>query len=198
MDGESHQNNLIENIVKTRLDSRRKIISKYIEPFVNSDLTYCGSCYAKSDLLGNESIKSVEDDLKNKKDGICCNSCSSVFAAYSARKQALPRLEDVEQCVREGWSERMKTQAGEGCRATGHFRVDKSSGDFHFAPGQSYDANRAHIHDMRIFEKLEFDFSHHIVSLHFGDPVVHIEKELLENLSQPLKGVNYEATDSIY
>src|SRR5258708_3497182 len=98
MDEEGFQNNLADDIVKTRLDERGKEIGKYQEPVI-SDQDYCGSCYSKNDLDDPLHQDLRAEDEKNKKNGICCNSCTSVFAAYAARKQSLPRLEDVQQCV---------------------------------------------------------------------------------------------------
>lgn len=198
MDGQQQIDNIIENIVKTRLSASGSEVGVFEEVHHISDPNYCGSCYSTSDLNDplHEDIR--REDAKNKEKGVCCNQCSSVFSAYSARRQPAPALKDVEQCVKEGWVERITQQAGEGCRARGHFKVDHSSGDFHFAPGQSFEAviggKQVHVHDLLLFKDTAFDFSHHIHSLRFGDKV---EKELQrEFLSEPLSGSSCDASDS--
>lgn len=199
MDGERRLNNVVENVAKTRLDPQGNSIGPYDEVKVGKadDPSYCGSCYAGADLEGQPQAK--ETDEANQKKGVCCNSCSAVLAAYSSRRQPLPRIEDVEQCQREGWSQRLKEQAAEGCRVAGSFLVDKSSGDFHFAPGHSYDANRVHVHDLRLLDgAIDFDFTHRIVALHFGQrPSAAVAASKGAALSEPLRGVEFISTDSI-
>jgi hypothetical protein len=193
MHEDSFKNNMVDNIVKIRLDAGGKEIGIYQEP-EDMDQDYCGSCYSKNDLEDPLHQELRAEDEKNKKNGICCNTCSSVFAAYASRKQSLPRLDDVAQCVLEKWPEKLKNQSNEGCRVRGRFQVDHSSGDFHFAPGQSYNVNNSgksvHVHDLRIFDNINFDFSHRIQTLSFGERLPQFD------LSEPLRGASYDATDS--
>ena len=49
---------------------------------------------------------------------------------------------------REGWSEQLEAQKGEGCQVYGHLLVNKVAGNFHFAPGKSFQQNHMHVHGM--------------------------------------------------
>ena len=45
------------------------------------------------------------------------------------------------------------------------------AGNFHFAPGKSFQNAQLHVHDMDGFEARRFNVSHEIYSLSFGAPV---------------------------
>lgn len=49
--------------------------------------------------------------------------------------------------------------AGEGCRMWGHLEVNKVAGNFHFAPGRSYQQGNMHVHDIAPFGDAHMDFS---------------------------------------
>ena len=51
-----------------------------------------------------------------------------------------------------------------GCTLT-HCQV---AGNFHIAPGRSYQQGSMHVHDLSPFAGKEFDFSHRIDKLTFG------------------------------
>jgi hypothetical protein len=78
-------------------------------------------------------------------------------------------MNQIEQCISEDWPEKIRDHANEGCRISGHFEVNKVSGNFHFAPGRSFDANNYHLHDIRFLDGLHLDFSHRIHYLSFGE-----------------------------
>ena len=48
------------------------------------------------------------------------------------------------QCVREGWKDKLNEQKNEGCLVTGHLEVNKVAGNFHFAPGKSFQQHHVH------------------------------------------------------
>eukprot|EP01119_Soliformovum_irregulare_P003075 TRINITY_DN13373_c0_g1_i1.p1 TRINITY_DN13373_c0_g1~~TRINITY_DN13373_c0_g1_i1.p1 ORF type:complete len:387 (-),score=108.40 TRINITY_DN13373_c0_g1_i1:25-1185(-) len=112
---------------------------------------YCGSCY------GAESTP-----------GACCNTCDEVQEAYRKKGWAFVGAESIEQCVREGFSEKLKEQAGEGCQVYGYLLVNKVAGNFHFAPGKSFQQHHMHVHDLQPFRNLKFNMSHTINRLSFG------------------------------
>ncbi|MBA0755723.1 hypothetical protein Gogos_021818 [Gossypium gossypioides] len=114
--------------------------------------TYCGSCY------GAESI-----------DGECCNSCEEVRDAYRKKGWAMSNLDLIEQCKREGFFQKIKDEEGEGCNIYGSLEVKKVAGNFHFAPGKSFDQSNIHVHDLQAFRKNRFNLSHTINRLAFGD-----------------------------
>lgn len=55
------------------------------------------------------------------------------------------------QCEREGWSDKMKQQADEGCNLKGFLTVNKVPGNFHIAPGKSFQQHHVHVHDLQSF-----------------------------------------------
>ncbi|PSC71879.1 Endoplasmic reticulum-Golgi intermediate compartment 3 [Micractinium conductrix] len=115
------------------------------------DPNYCGSCY------GSQS-----------REGQCCNTCAEVREAYRTKGWALLDVEKVEQCHHEGYKEEIQDQKGEGCHLWGELHINKVAGNFHFAPGRSYQQGNMHIHDLSPFAGQNFDFSHTIHKLAFG------------------------------
>ena len=55
------------------------------------------------------------------------------------------------QCEREGWGDKMKAQANEGCNLRGFVTVNKVPGNFHVAPGKSFQQHSIHVHDLQSF-----------------------------------------------
>ncbi|KAH0619012.1 hypothetical protein JD844_018612 [Phrynosoma platyrhinos] len=68
----------------------------------------CESCY------GAES-----EDIK------CCNTCDDVREAYRRRGWAFKNPDTIEQCKREGFSQKMQEQKNEGCKVYGFLEVNK-------------------------------------------------------------------------
>jgi len=62
------------------------------------------------------------------------------------------------------------------------------AGNFHVAPGKSYQNHHTHIHDMQLFKKSAWDLSHRIDKLSFGDD--------FPGLINPLDGVSKTAGTS--
>ncbi|KAK2109895.1 Endoplasmic reticulum-Golgi intermediate compartment protein 3 [Saguinus oedipus] len=71
----------------------------------------CESCY------GAES-----EDIK------CCNTCEDVREAYRRRGWAFKNPDTIEQCRREGFSQKMQEQKNEGCQVYGFLEVNKTCG----------------------------------------------------------------------
>ncbi|XP_078227154.1 endoplasmic reticulum-Golgi intermediate compartment protein 3 isoform X2 [Callithrix jacchus] len=94
----------------------------------------CESCY------GAES-----EDIK------CCNTCEDVREAYRRRGWAFKNPDTIEQCRREGFSQKMQEQKNEGCQVYGFLEVNKVAGNFHFAPGKSFQQSHVHVHDLQSF-----------------------------------------------
>ncbi|XP_070209579.1 endoplasmic reticulum-Golgi intermediate compartment protein 3-like isoform X2 [Littorina saxatilis] len=115
------------------------------------DPNRCESCYG------------AENDEKK-----CCNNCEDVREAYRKKGWAFNDPESIAQCKREGWSEKMQAQKNEGCRAYGYLEVNKVAGNFHFAPGKSFQQHHVHVHDLQAFGGQKFNISHHINHLSFG------------------------------
>lgn len=126
---------------------------------IHLDPDYCGPCYG------------AEAPSNAKKPG-CCSTCDEVREAYASNSWAFGRGENVEQCEREHYAERLDEQRNEGCRIEGAIRVNKVVGNFHIAPGRSFSNGNIHVHDLNNY----FDspkpgahvFTHKIHSLRFG------------------------------
>jgi len=112
---------------------------------------YCGSCY------GAEPYQ-----------GYCCNTCEQVQEAYRKKGWAFVNADSIEQCAREGWSEKMASMSGEACQVYGYLLVNKVAGNFHFAPGKSFQQHHMHVHDLQPLKNFKFNVSHSINRLSFG------------------------------
>jgi len=154
------------NMFKQRLDAEGNRISDtpikedlgvtqkdVVENLTKSQLDpdRCESCY------GAENSK-----LK------CCNSCEDVREAYRQKGWAFSTPAQIEQCKREGFTESIKQQTSEGCYVYGYLEVNKVAGNFHLAPGKSFQNHHVHVHDLQAFGKQKFNLTHHIHSLSFG------------------------------
>lgn len=168
---DNHQNNLENNVSKMRLEKTGRELDLYkgklFYPLLyfwpSKDIHledikgpgYCGSC---------QGLKIQDQSGKL----VCCNSCSSVFAAHEHMGVEPPKMEDIEQCRLENWPILIKEHASEGCRMSGSLEVNKVSGNFHFAAGKSFDIKGHHLHDIRFLEGMNISFDHKIHSLSFG------------------------------
>lgn len=74
----------------------------------------------------------------------CCNTCEEVREAYRKKGWAFNNPHGIAQCIREGWTDKLKEQVNEGCRAHGYLEVSKVAGNFHFAPGKSFQQHNVH------------------------------------------------------
>lgn len=57
----------------------------------------------------------------------CCNSCDDVREAYRRRGWAFKNADTIEQCKREGFTQKMQEQKNEGCQVYGVLEVNKVS-----------------------------------------------------------------------
>ena len=72
----------------------------------------------------------------------------------------------------EHYKDQLEVQAHEGCTVSGYLEVNKVIGNFHFAPGRSFQGQGgAHVHDTSTFFGGTYDFSHTIHSLRFGNAI---------------------------
>jgi hypothetical protein len=107
---------------------------------------YCGPCYGAE--LGP---------------GQCCNTCDSVRDVYRARGWALAALNTIEQCVSSGQTQDTllaELDRGDGCHMYGYLEVNKVAGNFHFAPGKSFQHAHMHVHDLAGYPVAKFNVSH--------------------------------------
>jgi len=114
---------------------------------------YCGSCYGAEEFPTD-----------------CCNTCEQIREKYRKKAWALTNIQEVEQCVRDGFKDTFKNANEEGCTIHGSIVVNKVQGTFHIAPGKSYQHAHTHVHDFMPSETAHMDFSHVINALSFGKP----------------------------
>ena len=102
-------------------------------------------------------------------------------------------LAGVAQCVREGLAIGMadandnSTSFNEGCQVHGHLEVNKVAGNFHLAPGQSFQQHHLHVHSLRNIRLNLLNTTHMIDDLSFG--------QHFPNQVNPLSGTEQLATE---
>ncbi|GAB1606338.1 Hypothetical predicted protein [Argonauta hians] len=124
------------------------------------DPNRCESCYGAEPMEGS-----------------CCNTCDQVREAYRKKGWAFkPR--EVSQCQREGWSDVQQEELNEGCQLFGTLEVNKVAGNFHVAPGKSFNQHHVHVHDLQSLGGQSFNMSHQVKTLSFGKPYPGIRNPL--------------------
>ncbi|GMH16384.1 hypothetical protein Nepgr_018225 [Nepenthes gracilis] len=187
--GEQHLD-LRHDIVKKRIDAHGNVIEirkdgigaqKIERPLqrhggrLEHNETYCGSCYGAE----------MSDDH-------CCNSCEDVRQAYGNKGWAMTNADMIDQCGRERFFQKVQNEEGEGCNIHGSLQVNKVAGSFHFSPGKSFLQSKAHLLDLIAFQKEDYNISHQINKLAFG--------EYFPGIINPLDGVQWlqEAPSGMY
>ncbi|KAG0178633.1 hypothetical protein DFQ29_003201 [Apophysomyces sp. BC1021] len=182
-EAEQHVTGYEHDVFKVRLDpsgneiqkDKPKELSNSLQgaaiAMKNQEDNYCGPCYGASPDSNH-----------------CCNTCEEVQQLYSEQGWAF-NPDSIEQCVREGWREKMESQSKEGCNMHGHLLVNKVRGNFHFSPGKAVAHGSSHVHDIRTYLLENHDFSHKIHHLQFGnqDNQAHKQKRTqMNSLTNPL------------
>ncbi|KZV22757.1 endoplasmic reticulum-Golgi intermediate compartment protein 3-like [Dorcoceras hygrometricum] len=128
---------------------------------------YCGSCFG---------AETADDE--------CCNSCEEVREAYRKKGWAITNTDLIDQCKREGFVDKVKEEQGEGCNIHGSLEVNKVAGNFHFAPGKSFHQTNFQLLDLLAFQTENYNISHKINKLTFGDSI--------PGIVNPLDGVHWQ------
>lgn len=63
----------------------------------------------------------------------------------------------------------MQDQKNEGCQVYGFLEVNKVAGNFHFAPGKSFQQSHVHAHNLQSFYLDNINMTHCIWHLSFGE-----------------------------
>nr|CAH8825689.1 unnamed protein product [Trichobilharzia regenti] len=156
----AQQLNVMHEIYKTSVsvdgtplsDSVRHTVNDPSAMTTTKDPNYCGSCYgAKSPTRK------------------CCNTCEEVQIAYHEMQWVFSNASAFEQCRNENWEDMKQKIGSEGCRVHGSLTVNRVAGAFHIAPGHSYTEDHAHVHSIQSLGLVQFNVSHSIGSLRFGD-----------------------------
>lgn len=156
------QSDLSHNIMKTRLTpDGQEISSEKVGQLkgdaeraaVGKDPNYCGSCYGATPPESG-----------------CCNTCDEVREAYVRQGWSFHDPDSMEQCVSEGWTEKMVAQNAEGCRVAGRILVNKVIGNVQFSHGATFMRHGMNIHELVPYLKgnQHHDFGHTIHKWHFA------------------------------
>ena len=129
---------------------------------------YCGSCYG-AETAGVR----------------CCNNCEELKMAFKARSWSLKTiLRNSTQCMRDVHNPWTMVEPGEGCRVEGFMMLNKVAGNFHMAFGDSVVRDGRHIHQFVPEEAPNFNCSHTIHSLSFGERYGTMEEDPLNGKSK--------------
>ncbi|XP_022105808.1 endoplasmic reticulum-Golgi intermediate compartment protein 3-like [Acanthaster planci] len=163
-----HQLDVDLNIYRKRLDAKGNPIDEKEETIKlgEEDKDAAKLIKAKKEELDPNRCESCYG--AESKELQCCNSCEDVREAYRRKGWAFNMATEIVQCNREGWSDKIDAQKGEGCQLFGYLEVNKVAGNFHFAPGKSFQQHHVHVHDLQPFIGDKFNMSHHIQQLSFG------------------------------
>ncbi|TRY61194.1 hypothetical protein TCAL_01482 [Tigriopus californicus] len=153
----------LEDPVKERqLGESAQIVNKTKNNEI--EVVTCGSCY------GAETAEQK-----------CCNTCNEVKQAYSRKTWKFdPR--GVDQCKSGATDEEESNALKEGCQMYGYLEVNRVGGSFHFGPGKSFSINHVHVHDVQPFTSSEFNLTHTIRHLSFGQAVQSSEESALDGV----------------
>jgi endoplasmic reticulum-Golgi intermediate compartment protein 3 len=156
------QTDVTHSMRKTRLDSSGNQIRGTTKTTLKNDVEqynepkpadYCGSCYGG----------------KEPESG-CCNTCDEVREAYVQKGWSFSNPDNIEQCKTEGWVDKLKDQANEGCHIVGRIRVNKVSGNVHLSPGRSFQSSGRNFYELVPYlrdDGSKHDFSHKIHEFSF-------------------------------
>jgi hypothetical protein len=86
--------------------------------------------------------------------------------------------------------DKMKEQANQGCRMHGQITVNKVAGNFHIAPGRSFQNGNMHVHDIQQYLQHGLDFQHHIKHLSFGETVPGVHNPLDDQRVEGAEGLH--------
>ncbi|XP_052765146.1 endoplasmic reticulum-Golgi intermediate compartment protein 3-like [Mya arenaria] len=162
-----NQIDVAHNLFKQRLNERGGLVEdmpeKHEELGDKSEELAEG---VKKELDPNrcESCYGAETD-----DGKCCNTCEEVRDQYRKKGWAFKANENIIQCEREGWVDKLQKQKNEGCNVFGYIEVNKVGGNFHMAPGKSFQQSHVHVHDLQALGGEKFNTSHTIYHMSFGE-----------------------------
>lgn len=115
----------------------------------------CGSCYGALNQDNNRA---------------CCNTCEAVRLAYAVKEWGFFDGANIKQCEDEGYVSKMteRIRSNEGCRVRGSAKINRISGNLHFAPGTALSSKGRHAHDISLWSKYADKFTVNHVVNHFS------------------------------
>eukprot|EP00128_Syssomonas_multiformis_P010518 Colp12_sorted_trinity150504_noHs@32023 len=161
------QLDVVHNLYKKRLDSNGLPVDDSVEK--HEDLGHTPLLAKDGSAPLSEGDEKCPSCFGAESEELpCCHTCEDVREAYRRKGWAFSAADTIPQCIREGWTEKLKAQASEGCNVFGYLEVNKVAGNFHFAPGKSFQQHHMHVHDLQPFKDNAFNLSHTITRLSFG------------------------------
>jgi len=132
----------------------------------------------------------------------CCNTCEEVRTAYVNRGWSFANPDAIEQCKDEGWAEKLREQANEGCNVSGRIRVNKVIGNIHLSPGRSFQTNSRNVYELVPYLRDDgnrHDFSHTIYGFSFeGDDEYDYTKASVSRSMKERLGLGVNPLDGTY
>lgn len=159
---------LVEQVIANKAAKEEKDKEKIRNAEVPEN--YCGPCYGA-----------------NTEERKCCNTCDDVINAYKEKRWNSNAVTFTsEQCMREGRDKKTikRMTKGEGCNISGTLRVNKVAGNFHIAMGEAIDVQGRHIHQFVPEDAINFNASHIIHELSFGENIPGLEKKGLNGVTK--------------
>lgn len=168
--------------IKTE-DDLTKLANKHQEAMKDPE-KLCGNCY------GAQSI-----------DGQCCNTCADVKTAYEKKGWVFKPV-GIDQCSEDTFQNNLREQFAKegGCQIYGSMEFAQGAGQFHIAPhkklhtggqslpGQGNKVGMFNLMDLISFTFDQFNITHTINSLSFGDH--------FPGIRSPLDGQSRTVTDT--
>lgn len=179
-DDNSVKTDIIEGIVRERLDSNRTPIEISMER------------YYKHQMLNNKTFQQQQTEKKNKcgscyaasQPGKCCNTCKDVMDEFKKKGWSYYGVDRWQQCIQEGY-----LQFGdEKCHLSGSLKVKRGSGYFHIGLGSNkLTTGKGHLHDLSEI-KNSTSLNHTIFSFKIGPD--------LPDFKSPLNNIEVELPNS--
>lgn len=173
------QTDVAHSLFKTRLDLNGSAIENEgmrisLQPVMKKNLTL--NTENENDLSSTTTTVASSDECEScygAESNVlkCCATCDDVKSGYRVKGWSFDPT-GVHQCIREGKTIGMMntniTDLNEGCRLHGYLEVNKVAGNFHIAPGQSFQEHHIHIHSLKNLRLNALNTSHFINELTFG------------------------------
>lgn len=168
-----HQLDVVHNIFKKRLNADGSPVA-VTKQEGNSAVIVCSELSAHAGLGGvvvpSAEVKEGECQSCYGAEGDtikCCNTCDMVREAYRLKGWSFSNPDGIAQCVKEEWSKHIEEQKNEGCQLYGALTVNKVAGNFHFAPGKSFQQMNMHVHDVMPLKVNSWNLTHTVRTAYY-------------------------------
>ncbi len=154
--------NHLHTYIQGRLSDAGETVSLLQQP------GYCHSCLTE---LPEEAHVHYVNFRKANQVPACCNTCPALVMTYTILRLNSAVALTKQPCRPAASNNRVQGEVG--CRATGHIDIHKIGGNFHVAAGKSgtqdHGTHTHHMHRVNFETLKDFNISHTIGHLHFGE-----------------------------